>query len=163
MQVILLQDVKSVGKKNQVVEVSDGYAQNFLIPRRLAVKSTSKGIEVRDRQIQDEKDEIERKKKLAQEEANKLQELVLEFTAPSSKDGRMMGTISQKQVVELLKEKHNITVDKRKFIDKYPINAFGYTNLKVELFKGVTGTIRVHVSEKKKVFLWKKKKFLPER
>ena len=148
MQVILLQDVKSVGKKNQVVEVSDGYAQNFLIPRRLAVKSTSKGIEVRDRQIQDEKDEIERKKKLAQEEANKLQELVLEFTAPSSKDGRMMGTISQKQVVELLKEKHNITVDKRKFIDKYPINAFGYTNLKVELFKGVTGTIRVHVSEK---------------
>ena len=149
MQVILLQDVKSVGKKNQVVEVSDGYAQNFLIPRRLAVKSTSKGIEVRDRQIQDEKDEIERKKKLAQEEANKLQELVLEFTAPSSKDGRMMGTISLKQVVELLKEKHNITVDKRKFIDKYPINAFGYTNLKVELFKGVTGTIRVHVSEKK--------------
>ena len=149
MQVILLQDVKSVGKKNQVVEVSDGYAQNFLIPRHLAVKSTSKGIEVRDRQIQDEKDEIERKKKLAQEEANKLQELVLEFTAPSSKDGRMMGTISQKQVVELLKEKHNITVDKRKFIDKYPINAFGYTNLKVELFKGVTGTIRVHVSEKK--------------
>lgn len=149
MQVILLQDVKSVGKKNQVVEVSDGYAQNFLIPRRLAVKSTSKGIEVRDRQIQDEKDEIERKKKLAQEEANKLQELVLEFTAPSSKDGRMMGTISQKQVVELLKEKHNITVDKRKLIDKYPINAFGYTNLKVELFKGVTGTIRVHVSEKK--------------
>ena len=149
MQVILLQDVKSVGKKNQVVEVSDGYAQNFLIPRRLAVKSTSKGFEVRDRQIQDEKDEIERKKKLAQEEANKLQELVLEFTAPSSKDGRMMGTISQKQVVELLKEKHNITVDKRKFIDKYPINAFGYTNLKVELFKGVTGTIRVHVSEKK--------------
>ena len=149
MQVILLQDVKSVGKKNQVVEVSDGYAQNFLIPRRLAVKSTSKGIEVRDRQIQDEKDEIERKKKLAQEEANKLQELVLEFTAPSSKDGRMMGTISQKQVVELLKEKHNITVDKRKFIDKYPINAFRYTDLKVELFKGVTGTIRVHVSEKK--------------
>ena len=149
MQVILLQDVKSVGKKNQVVEVSDGYAQNFLIPRRLAVKSTSKGIEVRDRQIQDEKAEIERKKKLAQEEANKLQELVLEFTAPSSKDGRMMGTISQKQVVELLKEKHNITVDKRKFIDKYPINAFGYTNLKVELFKGVTGTIRVHVCEKK--------------
>ena len=149
MQVILLQEVKSVGKKNQVVEVSDGYAQNFLIPRRLAVKSTSKGIEVRDRQIQDEKDEFERKKKLAQEEANRLQELVLEFNAPSSKDGRMMGTISQKQVVELLKEKHNIVVDKRKFIDKYPINAFGYTNLKVELFKGVIGTIRVHVSEKK--------------
>ena len=56
MKVILLQDVKSIGKKNQVVEVSDGYAQNYLIPRRLAVKSTSKGLEVRDRQNQDEKD-----------------------------------------------------------------------------------------------------------
>ena len=149
MQVILLQDVKSVGKKNQVVEVSDGYAQNFLIPRRLAVKSTSKGIEVRDRQIQDEKDEIERKKKLAQEEANKLQELVLEFTAPSSKDGRMMGTISEKVIVQELKDKHGIVVDKRKFIDKYPCNAFGYTRLKVELFKDVVATITVHVSEKK--------------
>ena len=57
MKVILLQDVKNIGKKNQVVEVSDGYAQNYLIPRRLAVKSTEKGLEVRDRQIHNEKDE----------------------------------------------------------------------------------------------------------
>lgn len=149
MKVILLQDVKSIGKKNQVVEVSDGYAQNYLIPRRLAVKSTSKGLEVRDRQIQDEKDEFARKQQEARDLGEKIKSLVLEFTAPSSKDGRMMGTISQKQVVEFLKEKHGIVVDKRKFLDKYPINAFGFTNLKIELFKDVTTTIRVHVSEKK--------------
>ena len=90
-----------------------------------------------------------RKKKEAEELAVKLQTLVFEFTAQSSKDGRMMGTISQKEVVDLIKQQHNIIIDKRKFLDKYPINAFGYTNLRVELFKDVIGTIRVHVSEKK--------------
>jgi large subunit ribosomal protein L9 len=149
MKVILLQDVKSLGKKNQVVEVSDGYASNFLIPRKLAVKETGKSHEVLNQQIQNEKEEYARKEQEAKEQAKALEGIVLEFTAPSSKDGRMMGTISIKQVVEQLKQEHNISVDKRKFVDKYPCNAFGYTNLKVELFKGVIGTIRVHVSEKK--------------
>ncbi len=149
MRVILLQDVKGVGKKNQIVEVSDGYASNFLIPRRLAVKSTEKGLEVMKKQIQDEKDELARKEALAKEEAKRLEDIVLEFEAPSSKDGRMMGTISEKQIVAELKDKYGIIVDKRKFVDKYPCNAFGYTKLKVELFKNVIGTIKVHVSEKK--------------
>lgn len=149
MKVILLQDVKSVGKKNQVVEVSDGYAQNFLIPKKLAVKSTEKGLEVRDRQIQNEKEQFIQKQEEAKKVGEKLQTIVLEFTAPSSKDGRMMGTISQKQVVEMLRDKYSIVIDKRKFQDKYPINAFGYTNLKVELFKDVYANVKVHVSEKK--------------
>ena len=149
MKVILLQDVKSIGKKNQVVEVSDGYAQNYLIPRHLAVKSTEKGLEVRNRQIQNEKEEFAKKQEEARVLGAKIETLTLEFTAPSSKDGRMMGTISQKQVVECLREKYGITVDKRKFQDKYPINAFGFTNLKIELFKDVFATIRVHVSEKR--------------
>ena len=149
MRVILLQDVKGVGKKNQIVEVSDGYASNFLIPRRLAVKSTEKGLEVMKKQIQDEKDELARKEALAKEEAKRLEDIVLEFEAPSSKDGRMMGTISENQIVAELKDKYGMIVDKRKFLDKYPCNAFGYTKLKVELFKNVIGTIKVHVSEKK--------------
>ena len=149
MRVILLQDVKGVGKKNQIVEVSDGYASNFLIPRRLAVKSTEKGLEVMKKQIQDEKDELARKEALAKEEAKRLEDIVLEFEAPSSKDGRMMGTISENQIVAELKDKYGMIVDKRKFVDKYPCNAFGYTKLKVELFKNVIGTIKVHVSEKK--------------
>ena len=75
--------------------------------------------------------------------------MVLEFTAPASKDGRMMGTISEKVIVQELKDKYGIVVDKRKFVDKYPCNAFGYTRLKIELFKDVIATISVHVSEKK--------------
>ena len=112
MKVILLQDVKKVGKKDQIVEVADGYATNFLI-------------------------------------AKKLESIVLEFEAPSNKDGRMFGTISQKQIIQELKDKYDISLDKRKFVDKYPANAFGYTNLKIEIFKGVVGQIRVHITEKK--------------
>ena len=149
MKVILLQDVKGVGKKNQIVEVSDGYGSNFLIPRKLAVRYSEHGVEVRDKQIQHEKDEFVRKQNEAREVKAKIESLVLEFNAPSSKDGRMMGTISEKVIVQELKEKHGIVVDKRKFIDKYPCNAFGYTRLKVELFKDVVATISVHVSEKK--------------
>ena len=149
MKVILLQDVKGVGKKNQIVDVSDGYGGNFLLPRKLAVRYSEHGVQVRDKQIQHEKDEFDRKQQEAREVGKKIESLVLEFTAPSSKDGRMMGTISEKVIVQELKEKHGIVVDKRKFVDKYPCNAFGYTRLKVELFKDVVATITVHVSEKK--------------
>ena len=149
MKVILLQDVKSVGKKNQIVEVSDGYGSNFLIPRKLAVRYSEHGVEVRDKQIQHEKDEFARKQAEAREVKAKIESMTLEFTAPGSKDGRMMGTISEKMIVQELKDKYGIVVDKRKFVDKYPVNAFGYTRLKIEIYKGVTGTINVHVSEKK--------------
>lgn len=149
MKVILLQDVKGVGKKNQICEVSDGYGSNFLIPRKLAVRYSEHGVEVRDKQIQKEKDEFAQKQNEARETAKRLESIVLEFTAPSSKDGRMMGTISEKVIVQELKDRHGIVVDKRKFVDKYPCNAFGYTRFKVELFKDVIATISVHVTEKK--------------
>ena len=149
MKVILLQDVKNVGKKNQIIEVSDGYGSNFLIPRKLAVRYSEHGVEVRDKQIQHEKDEFIKKQNEAKELKAKIESMTLEFNAPSSKDGRMMGTISEKMIVQELKDKHGIVVDKRKFVDKYPCIAFGYTRLKIELFKGVVGTVNVHVSEKK--------------
>ncbi len=149
MKVILLEDVKGVGKKNQVVEVSAGYGSNYLIPKHLAVLSTKTGLEVRDRQILEEQKALELKKLRAQEEADKLKDIVLEFNASASKDGRMMGTISPKQIEQELKNKYGIVIDKRKFVDKIAVNAFGYTNLKVELFKDVIATIRVHVTEKK--------------
>ena len=149
MKVILLQDVKNVGKKNQIIEVLDGYGSNFLIPRKLAVRYSEHGVEVRDKQIQQEKDEFTRKQNEAKEVKAKIEAMVLEFTAPASKDGRMMGTISEKVIVQELKDKYGIVVDKRKFVDKYPCNAFGYTRLKIELFKDVIATISVHVSEKK--------------
>ncbi len=149
MRVILLQDVKNIGKKGNVVEVSDGYANNFIIPRRLGVKFTERSKEILDNQIADAKQKDAEAKANAEEIATKLSSITLEFVATAGKDGRMFGSISSKQVVEELKNKHNIVVDKRKFVNSESANTFGVTNFKVELYKGVIGTIKVHVTEKK--------------
>ena len=149
MKVILLKDVKNVGKKDQVVEVSQGYGANYLIRNGLAVMYTTGSKNVLNKQIQ-EREELDAKKRLeANEIAEKLKNIKLEFYSTSSKDGRMFGNISPKQIVEELNAKYGIELDKRKFVDKYPVNAFGFTRLKIEIYKGVIGTINVHVSEKK--------------
>ena len=149
MKVILLKDVKNVGKKDQVVEVSQGYGANYLIRNGLAVMYTTGSKNVLNKQIQ-EREELDAKKRLeANEIAEKLKNITLEFYSTSSKDGRMFGNISPKQIVEELNAKYGIELDKRKFVDKYPVNEFGFTRLKIEIYKGVIGTINVHVSEKK--------------
>ena len=149
MKVMLLQDVKNVGKKDDVVEVSQGYGANFLIKKGLAVMFTNHSRDVLNKQQQIRADEEEKRKQQAREVAEKLKTITLEFTAQTSKDGRMIGTISTKQICEEMMAKYKIEIDKRKFIDKFPVNAFGFTRLKIEVYKGIVGTVNVHVSEKK--------------
>lgn len=148
MQVILLQDVRGVGKKGQTVDVSDGYGNNFLLPRRLAVLATKRSREILDNQIEAKKQEEANKKKEAEELVVRLKDIILEFQAIPGKDGRMFGSISSKQVCEAMKERHGILLDKRKFVEKDTVNVFGITTMKIELYKGVIGTFKVHVSEK---------------
>ena len=148
MKVILLKDVKGIGKKSEIVNVKDGYGANYLIPNKLAVMYSEKSQEILDQQKKEEAANIERMKAEAREFAKKLETIVLEFTANGSGDGRMFGTISTKQIEQELKDKHNITIDKRKFIDKQAVDHFGYSKLTIELYKGITGTVTVHVSEK---------------
>jgi len=148
MKVILLKDVKGIGKKNEIVNVKDGYGANYLIPNRLAVMHTEKSQDILNQQKKAEADNIERMKAEAREVSKKLETIVLEFTANGSGDGRMFGTISTKQIEQELKEKHKITIDKRKFVDKQVVDHFGYTKLKIELYKGIFGTVTVHVNEK---------------
>ena len=146
MKVILLADVKKVGKKDQTVEVSDGYAQNFLFPRRLAVQVTKKSVEVLADQ-QEQARQIEAAKRAeAQELAAKLKDITVEFKVKTGKEGKLFGNISTKQIEEELLKQFKITIDKKKFIDKGPLNILGYHHLKIELFKGVVGTINVHLS-----------------
>lgn len=149
MKVILLENVKGIGKKGETVNVKDGYAANFLLPRHLAVKLTDKSLEVLNQQNLDAAQKIKEETLKAQEIAKKLEGIVLEFTANTGSDGKMFGTISNKQVEEKLKNEFNVTVDKRKFIDKTSIDRIGYTKLRIELYKGVEGVVNVHVSEKK--------------
>ena len=148
MKVILLKDVKGIGKKGEIVNVKDGYGANYLVPNRLAVMYSEKSNEILNEQKKAEAENIERMKAEAREAAKKLESITLEFNANGSGDGRMFGTISTKQIEQALKEQYGITIDKRKFVDKTAVDHFGYTKLTIELYKGITGTVNVHVSEK---------------
>lgn len=149
MNVILLKDVKGIGKKGQIVTLKDGYASNYIIPNGLGVKETKRSVEVLNKQNEEKALKDKNDKLAAQEIANKLENIVLEFEANVGEDGRMFGTISTKQVEEMLKNKYSISIDKRKIISKISIDRLGYTKLDIELYKGVIGKINVHVSEKK--------------
>lgn len=149
MEVILLADVKNVGKKNQTVNVSDGFAVNFLFKKKLAVPVTKKSVEI----LQEQKENARLADLKAKEDATKLVEVLkgitLEFDAKVGKDSKLFGSISLKQVEEELKAKHNITIDKRKFIDKGTLDSLGYHHLRIELYKGIVATINVHIVERK--------------
>ena len=150
MKVILLKDVKKLGKKDQTIEVSDGYAANYLIPNKLAVQASKKSNEILANQKAEEKRIFEENTAKARSLAEVLDKITLEFTLKSGNSGRCFGNVSLKQIEEKLASAHNLTVDKRKFIDKGPCDTFGMFHLKIELFKGVIGTIHVHIKEEGK-------------
>ena len=145
MKVILLADVKKVGKKDQTVEVSDGYAVNFLFPRKLAVQVTKKSVEVLADQQENARQIEAQKCKEAEELAVKLKDITVEFSVKTGKEGKLFGNVSTKQIEEELLKQFKIQIDKKKFIDKGPLNCLGYHHLKIELHKGVVGVINVHV------------------
>lgn len=148
MKVILLKDVKNVGKKDEIIEVSDGYASNFLIPRKLAVLFTQKSKSVLDDQkekaILTEKQNIENANKIIE----KLKKIYCQFTLAAGENGKVFGSISAKQIEKQLMDMYNIEVDKRKFINYTPINQLGTTMVKIELYRGVIGELKVVVSSK---------------
>ena len=147
MKVILTADVKGQGKKDQMVEVSDGYARNFLFPKKLAKPADNQSVtELKNKQASAQhKIDVERAN--AKEAAAKLETVKVVFNVGASADGRLYGSITAKDVAEKLAADHKITVEKRK-ITMDPIKAFGSYDLDVKLYNDVTGKIHVVVSEK---------------
>lgn len=145
MKVILLADVKKVGKKGEIKEVSDGYARNFLIARNLAVAASNDSMKVLAKQNADEAARQAELKAEAEALSAKLATMTLEFKV-NSKNGVVFNSVSTKQIQETLRQK-GITIDKRKIIDNQPITSLGYSNIKIELYKGVIGTIKVLLKE----------------
>lgn len=145
MKVILLSDVKNVGKKGEVKNVADGYAKNFLFVKKLAVQATSSANKVLDKQMEEKakQDEIDRQNALKVKE--ELEKLALTFNV-KAKDGKVSGAITSNKIAEELSTK-GIKVDKKKFIDNEPITTLGETTVKVELYKGVIGTVKVNLKE----------------
>ncbi len=150
MKVILLKDVKNVGKKGEKVTVSDGYGQNFLIPRGLAVLETIHSNNVLEREKEAERVHQGELKDEALKIKEQLSKIKLVFSAPVGNDGRMFGSISTKQVEEELRSRYNIVIDKRKFLEKYNLNSLGYHRLQIELYKDVIGEVVVEIVERKK-------------
>ena len=148
MKVILTQDVKKLGKKGDIVNVADGYGQNFLIKNKLAVLATEHGKEIVAQNKEQERLQNLENKKKAEELKETLENITLEFALSSGKDSKTFGSVSTKNVAEELLKTYDIKIDKRKFINARPIQALGYTNLKIELYKDVVATIKVHLKEK---------------
>ncbi len=148
MKVILLADVKGQGKKNDVIEVSDGYAKNFLIPRKLAKAADAQSLN--DVKVKEEARlyRIETEKKEARALVEKLKTLVIKIPASSGADGRLYGSVTAKDISERLQADHGIVIDKRKIVMNDPIRAYGKYELDAKLYTEVTGKIYVLVCEK---------------
>lgn len=147
MKVILTQDVKSQGKKGDLINVSDGYANNFLLPKGLAMPATKqalnelegkKGAEQYHKNV-----EIQKAKNIAE----RLKEIKVSIKAKSGKEGKLFGSVTSKDVAEALKAQYNISVDKRKIDLPDGIKTCGIREVDVTLYTGVTGTFKVEVTE----------------
>lgn len=145
MKVILLQDVKKLGKKGEVKEVSDGYARNFLFMRKLAVQASDDSLKVLDKQKKEAQAIEDQEVKKAEALKEELTKQVFTFKV-NVKNGKVFNSVSTKQIHEALKAK-GYTIDKRKIIDNDPITTLGFTNVRIELHKGVIATIRVKLEE----------------
>ena len=149
MKVILLQDVKGQGKKGQLIEASDGYARNFLLPRKLAVAATAENLNTMKQQEKAKKAQEAAEKAEAQAVAEKLQAVVVKLTAKAGAGGRLFGAVTSKEISDALKEQHGLDVAKSKIVQEEPIKAFGTYELKCKLGYEVTGTLNVVVAEEK--------------
>ena len=149
MKVIFMQDVKGRGKRGQVKDVQDGYAQNYLIKRGLAKEANKGNLNTLKRVEANEKAEYEAQKAAAQEIKKQLEadETVVELKSKAGSDSRLFGSISSKKIIEGLDKQFGIKLDKHKLELREPIKVLGYTNVPVKLFKGVESKVRVHVTK----------------
>lgn len=147
MKVILLQDVKSLGKKGQTVDVSDGYARNCILPKKLGVEANAKNLN--DLKLQKAHEEKVAKEQLdeAKALAARIEELSVETAIKSGKDGRSFGSVSSKEIAEACKKQHGIELDKKKITLDEPIRTIGTSIVTVKLHREVTAKLTVHVRE----------------
>ena len=148
MKVVLLQDVKGQGKKNDIINVSDGYARNFLFPRKLAVVADAKAINDVNNKKSSEAHKIEVEKANASALASKINETKVVISAEAGKDGRFYGAITAKDIAEALKAQAGIEIDKRKIELDAQIKAFGSYFIEIKLYSGIVGKLTVQVTEK---------------
>ena len=149
MKVILQQDVKCHGKKGQMVEVSEGYARNFLLPRKLAVPATADAVNTMQLREKAKKAEDARLKAEAEAVVEKLKNAPVKVSARAGANGKLFGAVTSKEVSEALLAQHGIELAKNKIVMDEPIKAYGAYQLKAKLGYEVSGTVYVMVVEEK--------------
>ena len=149
MKVILCADVKGQGKKDQIVDVSDGYARNFLFPKKLAIPADAKGINEAKNKEASKQHKIDVERQNAMDIAEKLKSIKLIFEYAAGPDKKLYGSVTAKDIADALQKKHNIIIDKRKITLNVPIKSFGTFSADVKLFTDVIGKINVEVTSKK--------------
>lgn len=145
MKVILKQDIKGVGKKNEVINASDGYARNFLFPKNLAVEATPENMQKLNSQNQAKQYKKDVEKEQAQAIAKKLETITVEIKVQAGENGKIFGSVSSKEVSENLEKQYKIIIDKKKIEIKEPIKVLGARTIDAKLFEGVIGKIKINV------------------
>lgn len=145
MKVILLQDIKNVGKKDEIINANDGYARNFLFPKKLALEATKDNL----LKLQAKKDSQAHKKSLEIEEfkkqAEKINNITLDLKVKAGENGKIFGGVTSKEISEELKKQYKIDIDKKKIILNENIKNLGSFDISMKLFEGVTGKLKVKV------------------
>lgn len=147
MKVILLQDVKALGKKGDLVNASDGYARNFLFPKNLAREANAQAMNEYKNAENSRNFKIATEKKQAEDFKAQLEGKTFEMKAKAGQGGRLFGSITAKQVAEEIKKQYNINIDKRKVVLESDIKEFGSYKAEVKLYTGIVASITVKVSE----------------
>ena len=147
MKVILQQDVKGQGKKGQLIEVAEGYARNFLLPRKLAVPATADAMNTMRLQEKAKRAEEARLRAEAVETAEKLKNAPVKIAARAGQGGKIFGSVTPKEIAEAIKEQFGVEVDKRKVVLDADIKAFGTYPVELKFYGGITTTMSVVVHE----------------
>ena len=147
MKVILQQDVKGHGKKGQMVEASDGFARNFLLPKKLAIPATAENVNTMKQQEKARKAQEAAEKAEAEATAKRLEGLSVKVSAKAGEGGRLFGAVTAKEISEALSAQHGLNIAKTKIVLEEPIKSCGGYQLKCKLGYEVVGTLKVQVVE----------------
>ena len=145
MKVILMQDIKGTGKKDQVVEISDGYARNYLIPRKLAKPATAETLNAIEKSRDAEKHREEVRRQEAEARARELKGKVIQLEVRGGENGKLYGAITNDQIAAALKAQHGVEVDKRKLEQEEPIKTAGQSFVTLKLMAGISTRMIVNV------------------
>lgn len=148
MKVILLKDVKGTGKKGEMIEVSDGYARNFLFPKKIAVVANNTAVKELNEKNKSQEIKIQKEYEAAVEQGKKMEDMNIVIYSKAGDGGRLFGSITSKDIAEQLKKQHSVEVDKRKILLEEPIRVLGSRFVEIKIHQKVIAKIRVDVKEK---------------